>query len=347
MAFTLTINNEDIKLNTTVINNPTSIDIGKAINILKQNPDNFIILESNPPIDTFTFIQVSSFENNEFRTEIEYKEDNTSYMYYHYIQSENELLELLLNFISNIAPNINDWDYFDDFEEYKFYKEYELRKFLKNNGLIIFRSKNIPENTVKLDTSDIQIFLKYIKERNIKAVFYCYDCADRRPFDISNINGRDNDLLKIAEDEINSYMKKIAEIDFDQPAILELFCIDNGVIISMQVIAPWLTEIMPASKFFDFLKEKFEKDLTRVKSNRINKRDAILEELRTILLNNSDFALCTNQNLRRDFIRRFLRLNENEKYRQAFLDEAGYIDLNATQRFVDIVYAVYKQMKNK
>lgn len=347
MSFVLTINDENHNENSSVIKNPISTDFESAIHILKQNPENFIILESNPPIDTFTFIQVSDFENSAFHAEVQYEENNALYMYYCDTLSESELLEMLLNFISNIAPNINNWEYLDDFGDYKFYKEYELRKFLKSNGLIALKSKNVPENKIRLDTADIQIFLKHIKENNIKTIFYCYSCANKDVFDVSNIrNGRDNDLLEIAKNEINEYVNKIEKIDFGQSAILELFCIDNGVTISMQITAPWLEILMPASKFFARLKEKYERDLTKIKLNRSNEKDAILEELRTVLLNNSEFALCTNQNLRRDFIRRFLMMKGNEQYRQAFLGNDGYINLYEAQSFVDMTYAVYKQKKH-
>lgn len=348
MSFVLTVDDKNREGNSAVIENPTPADIDKAICVLKQDPLNFLVLESDPPIDAFIFIQATNFSDGVFRTEAEYKEGDALHVYYCDARSEAELSATLLNFLSNIVPDISEWEYYGDFGTYGFYKEYGLRKFLKENGLIAFKSENVPKNTVRIESGDIQLFLKYVKENNIKTVFYRYGYADKDAFSISNLrNGVDNDLLRIAEKEINAYAEKAKNMDLDRIASLDLFCIDSGIIVSIQTFAPWLFEIDPPSDFFKSLEEKYGEELTKIKNDRNNNREAVLDELRMILLNDREFVLCSNKDLRWEFMRKFLAMKDNERYRQAFLDDDGYFDPYEAKNFADITYAVYKQNKKK
>lgn len=348
MSFVLTVDDKNREGNSAVIENPTPADIDKAICVLKQDPLNFLVLESDPPIDAFIFIQATNFSDGVFRIEAEYKEGNALHVYYCDARSEAELSAMLLNFISDIVPDISDWEYYGDFGTYGFYKEYGLRKFLKENGLIAFKSENVPKNTVRIESGDIQLFLKYVKENNIKTVFYRYGYADKDAFSISNLrNGVDNDLLRIAEKEINVYADGVKNINFDRASSLVLFCIDNGVIVSMRIVAPWLREIVSPSDFFEFLKKEHGEELAKVKSHRNNEKDGILAELRTRLLSDPDFVLCANRDLRREFMRKFLAVKENEHYRLAFLDDNGYLDSYGAWDFANMTYAFYKQHKKK
>ena len=151
MSFILTINDERSKTNSAIIKDPTSTDIKKAIQVLKQSFENFIILESTPPVDTFTFIQATDFNNGLFHVEAQYEENDDLYTYYCDTQSENDLLAMLLNFRSNIAPNIDDWDYLGNFRKSK---EDELQTALKDNETEVLMSNNIQESNARLKAAD-------------------------------------------------------------------------------------------------------------------------------------------------------------------------------------------------
>ncbi len=342
MSFTLTINDETSNKPMT-INEPTIADIKKAIDILKQDEQNFLILDSSPPVELFSVIQAYFFDDNTFHAETRYDEGNALYMYSHEL-TEKDLTKILSNFISGIVPDIDDWEYEDDFGGYEFYKEFKLRKFLAENGFLALKVQNPPANSIQLTTSDIQVFIKIAKDSNVKTVFYSYDYVNKDIYNIDRVR-HDNDLSKVASDEIVEYMKNINTHDFDQPAILELFFMNYGTIISMKIIDHWVEELTPANKFIDFLEMKYSEKLTEVKSDRYEQKDALLEELKTLLLNDSEFIYCTNRDLRRDFMRKFLIKPDNRKYVQAFLNDNGYLNQNELQNFVDMVYAVYKRME--
>ena len=269
-------------------------------------------------------------------------------MYYNETLDEKGLQAILLNFISGKAPNINDWEYMCDVGHYKFYKEYYLRKLLMEKGLTVLKCNDVPSNSIRLETADLQILLNYVANNQINSIFYCYHCVNMDAFDISKVNvGKDNDLLKIAKTDIEEYENKIQSLDFNQPAILNLFCLHNGIAISIQINDSWLDDLLPAREFLIQLKKKYENDLNNLKSYREKERESILEELRAILLSNSDFSLCTNQNLRREFMRKFLSREENERYMQAFVDNDGYLNSYEFSNFADLAYAVLRQSKKK
>ncbi len=81
----------------------------------------------------------------------------------------------------------------------------------------------------------------------------------------------------------------------------------------------WLDELISSEECISKLKEKFETALDDIKEKRNEEREKLLEELKPILLNNEEFALCTNQNLRREFMRKFLARKENERFRVSFI----------------------------
>lgn len=345
MSFTLTFSADNIKSDS-IIKNPSVNDIENAIQNLMSNPKNFLILDSDVPIDTIMFIQATGFDGKTFYTEVQCSECDGLYMYCNEILDEKGLLGILLDFISNLSPNIEDWTCAHDVSNYKFYKEYSLRKLLKEKGLTVLKCKNVPSNSIQLETSDIQVLLNYMANNQIGNIFYCYHFINKDAYNFSNVNiSKDNDLLKIAQKDICEYNNKIESLDFSQPAVLELFCLHNGIAINIQIIDSWLNDVISAREYLSQLEQKYAHELADIKSYRNMERENVLEELRAILLEKSDFELCTNQNLRREFMRKFLSQKENEKYRQAFIKDDGYLNSNEVANFADLVYSVLKKLK--
>lgn len=165
MPFVLTINDVNCQTNSVKIKEPTSTDIEKAIQVLKQNHENFLILESTPPVDTFTFIQATDFENGLFYVEAQY-EANNAFINYCNTRSENELVAMLLNFRSNIAPNIGGWDYSGEFGKSK---EDELQKTLRDSEVEVLKSENTRENNARSEATDNTAKIKTI---NFRIIFW-------------------------------------------------------------------------------------------------------------------------------------------------------------------------------
>lgn len=345
MSFYLRLSSETKELN---FKNPTEEDITHAILTLKKNPENFLILDSTEPIDTFNFIQASGFENNTFYVEAQYGEGNALYIYGNHTVTENTLLTILIDFISNKAPNINEWEYIQDVADYKFFYEHEFRKITREKGLFAIKCDNAPANRIVLDTSDLQVFLNYVKQNSLNTVLYYYGYMDNDKYDIYGaVRKKDYDLMNIAREDISEYENKMSSIDINRPAYLIAYCLHNGIAILIKLYAPWMRTLVPAYDFLDGLERKYVEKLDAIKSQREDNKDFIREQLREELLVNDEFHLCTNQKLRYDFMRRFLIKKENNKYKEAFLTNNGELNSYDVQMFADIVYAVYKQSLRK
>ena len=111
MLFTLTINDES-KSDLDEIKNPDSFDIKRAISIVERNEENFLILDSADPISNIEFIQAYVCDDGLFHLEV--KNANGSY-YSNDMQTKQDLLDILLNFVSGIVPDIRNWDYMGNF----------------------------------------------------------------------------------------------------------------------------------------------------------------------------------------------------------------------------------------
>lgn len=203
-------------------------------------------------------------------------------------------------------------------------------------------------NFVTLEGSDLKIIIDYAKDNKIDYLFYSYNYANKDYYliDYSKLE-KDGDFLRLASNDIETHNDIINSIDFKQPAILDVFCLHNGVIINICNYALWLDGLISSEECIAKLKEKYGTELDDIKEKRNEEREEILEELKPILLNNEEFALCTNQNLRREFMRKFLARKENERFRNAFFNENGYLNPYETLNFADLVYAIYKKTSKR
>lgn len=329
------------------LKDPTEEDLINAISTIKKDPENFLILDATKPVNAFDFIQATGFNGNTFYVEVQYAEGNVLCMYGNTV-TENTLSNILIDFIANKAPNINEWEYVQDIEDHKFYYEYEFRKMIHEEGLFAIKCCNVPTNKIVLDTYDLQELLDYVKQNGLNSIFYYYGYIDTEKYDIYQAaRKKDRDLVNIAKEDISEYENRIASIDLDRRAYLVAYCLHNGIAILIKLYAPWMRTLVPAYDFLDGLERKYVEKLDAIKSQREDNKDFIREQLREELLVNDEFHLCTNQKLRYDFMRRFLIKKENNKYKEAFLTNNGELNSYDVQMFADIVYAVYKQSLRK
>lgn len=227
--------------------------------------------------------------------------------------------------------------------------ENELLNLFNKSGIKGLKCETLPKgNLVALENADLQQIINYAKDNKIDYLFYSYNFANKDYYLINYSKlERDSDFLQIAYEDIELHNNTINSIDFEQPAVLDVFCLHNGIAIYIKNCAMWLDVLTPSEECIVKLKEKFETDLNNIKERRNNEREQLLEELKPILLDDTDFALCTNQNLRREFMRKFLSRKENERFRNAFYDRNGYLNQYDTLNFADLVYTMYKQSKKR
>lgn len=227
-----------------------------------------------------------------------------------------------------------------------FYLEEELLELFNKSGIRGLKCESIPKgNLIALDSSDLQVLIDYAKDNKIAYLFYSYHLANKEYYLIDNTKlAKDGDLSRLAYNDIQLHNDYINSVDFEQPGVLDVFCLNNGIAINIRSYALWVDDLIPAEERISQLKQKYETVLDDIKEKRDLERDRLLDELKLILLEDAEFTLCTNQNLRREFMRKFLARKENERFKNAFFSGNGYFNLYEAGGFADIVYATYKKI---
>ena len=227
--------------------------------------------------------------------------------------------------------------------------EGELLNLFQKAGIKSLKCASLPKDSfVALESTDLQQIIDYANDNKIDYLFYSYHYANKDYYliDYSKLE-RDGDFSRLAYNDIELHNDSINSLDFEQPAILDVFCLHNGIAINIRNCVVWLDELTSSEECVEKLKAKYETILDDIKEKRNEEREKLLEELKPILLNDEEFALCTNQNLRREFMRKFLAKKDNERFRPAFFDRNGYLNQYETLNFADLIYAIYKKTNKR
>lgn len=226
-----------------------------------------------------------------------------------------------------------------------FYTKKELTTIIENNGLHLIECDTFSKlGIVVLDGLDIIPLITYAQQNSIKHIFYRYLYSDREFFlvDMEHSTGY---IYTIAKEEILLNNNKINKLDFTKPALLEVFCLHNGVCIMMNFEAPWMEGLLKKEDYLEMLKKKHT-DLLNVQQKKQEEyEERIKSELREFLLNNKEFQMCTNQNLRKAFFDKVIQQKENEKFKIPFTNSNGRFSLWDALNYVDLVWAIFKSSK--
>lgn len=109
--FTLKVHDIDL----TEIDNPEIEDLKKAVSVLIKTIETFLVLECNVPVNTFTFIQATGFEDGKCHVEAQYKEGEILRMYGFDDMTETGLFDILRDFLLEKVPDISGWNHIGDY----------------------------------------------------------------------------------------------------------------------------------------------------------------------------------------------------------------------------------------
>lgn len=338
MNFYLEINLEKPKK----IQNPTEQEIKEGLLSLNDyyNNDNFIILSPEQLLNDCEFLQCIKIDKV-FSVEIKLNNLNNPRIYFFETEDFESVAKIFIDFTHEILPELTYWQDSFTYGDEDLVKEEELCKLLRTNGL--YPLKGFCEdnkNTIILQTNYLNTIINFAKENSVKNIFYTYKFANKETFTL----GHNNPVFSAAQEEVKEYRDKINAIDFEsRPAVLELFCINNGFIIQVKLRALWLSNLPTSKEFISQLEDKYEDKIIEINNKRQKENSLLKQELEQILLNNKEFATCTNQKLRENFMNKFLSKLENLKYEDIFRTSNGYLNSYELQKFTDTVFYTYKQ----
>ena len=230
--------------------------------------------------------------------------------------------------------------------EYDMISMEDIQRKCKQLGLICYETDNdiCEEASVKLCSLDD--FLSFVKNSHTSIVFYHYDYADAESLQITQEVLEDlhidDDVLEVAQDDLDEYNRSVNQLDFSQPYALTVYCIFQGVVVFFDEYNYWFREKgfdIPKKVAISIINSKFE-EIKNKKKVSDDLREEKREQLKQKILADARFQKCTNIQLRRAYTQ---RLAEEDKtvMKLFYSPKHGIYDI-PIGTFIEEVWREYK-----
>jgi hypothetical protein len=199
-------------------------------------------------------------------------------------------------------------------------------------------------NSIHLKLSDVEAFLKFVKDNDFKVIYYLYKYYKSEdyfiPFDWYSEETKD---FKIDVEKHNAQVK---EINFNLPKSLSLFTLHHGVFSGVEFADFWMEnneKLSVADDAIETIENKFygEEDKFKKTNREDRKRDE--KELREIIINDPEFKYCKNQDIRYWYLADLLEAKEMNKYKYLFKPHFGIAQSGKAKVFMDKTWMIYNE----
>lgn len=178
---------------------------------------------------------------------------------------------------------------------------------------------------ILLQSESVDELIKFAKVNNINSIFYdyIYYNKDSYKFDLEEVElYTDESIFKLIKKDLVAHNKKIDKIDFSKPRLVVIYTIYQGEKIGLMLIDSWIEEledeILETDEQLEVFMEKHEDILFEKRQKEQAKLDKLKIEFEEFLLNDEEFLCCTNQAMRRHYMKIMLDSNKAKKYMKAF-----------------------------
>lgn len=236
--------------------------------------------------------------------------------------------------------------------------EQDLKKLMMEHNINCFEVHSV---TVELQALSVQLndgieeLLKFAKLNNINSIFYTYFYYDKDKFLIDldykemveGLYGKT--ILKSIEKDIDEYNKKVESFDFSKPFALDIFVIYQSRNIYIMDVDLWASEsgILDAEeKIEELLESKNELVNEKIEKDK-HKTNKLMSEFKDYVFNDEEFRVCTNFNLRRQYMRTVFDKEEAKKYKKLFSRGGALNDNIDLSHFFDFIEMVWKEYKEQ
>lgn len=214
--------------------------------------------------------------------------------------------------------------------------EKELKRIMASEGINCFNITSSNDYMMHLEENNLNEFLRFIKANNIKNVFYEFNRYDEEDFLIDE-DEFDQDIYLLIEGDIIRHNEQIEKIDFSKPNEITIFCIYEGNFICITEENYWCKELDASKKVMNLLNDNNDK-INNIKNKQKLNLDILIEELKNLILNDDEFKKCSNQSFRRKYMSSIFEREENEKYKQLFLERNVLMKYGTSINFIDMIW---------
>ena len=206
-----------------------------------------------------------------------------------------------------------------------------------------------------LSIATIDELIKFAKVNNINSIFYSYFYFDKESYLIDLEEAEytvDESIYTLIKKEIVTHNKKIEKMDFTTPRCIAIFVLYQGKHIGIMNTNNWLEqeELLEADEQLDYFMGEYEYILEEKRKKEEEKLNCLKIEFEEYLLNDDEFLNCTNQRLRRHYMRTVFDKSDARKYKSIFMNPTRFgevlLDNASFWVFIETVWKKYKSNKN-
>lgn len=227
----------------------------------------------------------------------------------------------------------------------------ELIKKIEEEGLNAFEVRQIPkisDNTIVL--KEISDIVRFCKMNDIKNLFYNYIYLDKDEYIIDDGIQEDieKDIYKLIKKEIKEHNKRIEVIDFTRPVMLNISTIFQNSIVCILESDYWHEEInlLTAEETIEYLQENYMEILEQKEAEKEEKLELLKSELKQYMLEDENFLICTNKDLRRNYAEMLMKNKKMKKYLEPFVNQySGQVVITSLVMFVEVVWAEFRNRR--
>ena len=210
------------------------------------------------------------------------------------------------------------------------------------------------KNFILLKSESLEELIKFVKVNNINSIFYdyIYYSKDSYKFDLEEVKLYTEEyIFKLIKKDIISHNKKIDKIDFSKPKVFIIYAIYQSQKVGIMIMDYWLEddEILETEEQLECFMEKYDDVIYEIKQKDEAKFDDLRKEFEEFLLNDDDFLRCTNQSLRRHYMKSVFDKAGAYKYKSAFLMStrvgSSIVNTSLLWIHIDSAWKKYKQKK--
>ncbi|MFQ9308637.1 MAG: hypothetical protein ACLR2K_01785 [Paraclostridium sordellii] len=201
-----------------------------------------------------------------------------------------------------------------------------------------------------LSTDTIDELIRFAKVNNINSVFYNYFYFDKELYLINLEEAEyavDESIYKLIKEEIVKHNEKIEKINFKIPRAVVIFVIYQDRQIGLLHTDNWIEkeEILEADEQLEYWKQEYEYIVEEKRKKEEEQLADLKMEFEEYLLHDREFLNCTNQTLRRHYMKTVFDNEIAIKYKSIFMRSTKFgplLDRNSLWIFIEMVWKKYK-----
>lgn len=223
-------------------------------------------------------------------------------------------------------------------------KRNDLEELITSSNLVCFEASTNSKNLIFLKNKEISELIRFAETNKIRTILYNYNYYKEEDYliDEEMLLDYDNRIIEAIKEKVSDYNNCNSKLDFARPMNLVVYCLYEGCSFVILYEDYWIDEmdILEAGDKLDELVDSCDEILEEISTEAKNKKKELLSSLKELILTDTNFFFCTNQDLRRTYI--YELLEDKKEYKKAFPGSTGN---SGYYNYIEFLWKEYKTKK--